>query len=234
MPIERKEIEDLGVGLTIDWIRFQVQGVAVLLLFALTWTLADSIFTSRRTTLTVALAVTTVLTIGYFVRRRRRRMADAARPREPHPSVPQLWSAYLQHTGSAPSTPMPHAWHFCDNKRDANECARLVLAGKKRATTPSLWYFETRRLALPKVGDLEIVTNWDGVAQCIIRTTAVDIVRFCDVTAEYAGVEGEGDGSLISWRAVHWGYYRRELRGTDHEPQEDMPLVCQRFEVVFP
>ena len=84
------------------------------------------------------------------------------------------------------------------------------------------------------MGDREIVTNWNGVAQCIIQTTAVDIVRFCDVTAEYARVEGEGDGLLVSWRAVHRGYYRRELLGTTYVPDEEMPLVCQRFDVRTP
>lgn len=147
-------------------------------------------------------------------------------------SVLQLWNAYLHASGGSLSTPVPPAWHFCDNEPDANECARLVLAGQKRATTPSLWYFESRRLALPEVGDLEIVTNWDGVAQCIIRTTAVDIVRFCDVTAEYAKIEGEGDGSLVSWKAVHWDYYRRERQGTSYVPDEEMPLVCQCFDVI--
>lgn len=234
MPIERTEIEDPVVSHTKDWIRFQVHGLVVLLMYWLAWMLADYMFTSRRTTMTVSLILTAAVTVGYFVWRRRRRLAEAARQPKLDPSVPVLWNAYLQQADGAPPTPMPLAWHFCDNEAEANECAGLVLAGRKRATTPSLKYFETRRLALPKVGDLEIVTDWDGVAQCIIRTTAVDIVRFCDVTAEYAALEGEGDGSLIYWRAVHWGYYRRELRDTDHEPQEDMPLVCQRFEVVFP
>lgn len=149
-------------------------------------------------------------------------------------SVLQLWNAYLQSSGGGRSAPVPAAWHFCDNERDADECVRLVLAGQKRATTPSFWYFESRGIAVPSVGDREIVTDWNGVAQCIIQTTAVDIVRFCDVTEAYAKLEGEGDGALDSWRAMHWAYYERELLGTKYVLREDMPLVCQRFEVVFP
>ena len=87
---------------------------------------------------------------------------------------------------------------------------------------------------MPAVGDLDIVTNWQGVAQCVIRTTKVDIVRFCDVTAEHAAAEGEGDGSLDFWRRVHWAYYHRELAGTTYRPAKDMPIVCQYFERVFP
>jgi hypothetical protein len=55
-----------------------------------------------------------------------------------------------------------------------------------------------------------------------------------DVTEEHAQLEGEGDGTLASWRATHWPYYHRELDGTRYTPAEDMPVVCQYFEVVFP
>lgn len=150
------------------------------------------------------------------------------------PSVPCLWAAYLTKSGQPDSKPVPAAWHFGDNEFDADTCASLVLAGRKRATAPSLWFFEVNGLALPSAGDLDIVTNWKGIAQCLIRTTDVQIVPFREVTAEHARLEGEGDGSLESWRTVHWAYYQRELSGTKYAPAENMPIVCQYFEVAFP
>jgi uncharacterized protein YhfF len=149
-------------------------------------------------------------------------------------SVSRMWADYLARSGTPPSTPLPHAWNFCDNERDADVCAALVLAGQKRATTPTLWFFESRGLSVPAVGDLDLVTDWRGIAQCIIRTTAVQVVPFRDVTAAYARLEGEGDGSLDEWRRVHWAYYRRELAPAGRAPAEDTPVVCQCFEVVFP
>lgn len=151
-----------------------------------------------------------------------------------HPSVTEMWTGYLAKSGKLPTAPPPPSWHFCDNEADANNCARLVLAGRKCATAPSLWFFESRGLKLPESGDLDIVTDFHGVAQCIIRTTAVSIVRFCDVTAEHATAEGEGDGSLDFWREVHWEYYQRELAGTKYVPTRDMPVVCQSFERIHP
>ena len=150
-----------------------------------------------------------------------------------HPSVLDLWTDYLRRSGEPSSIPIPDVWHFCDNERDADECAALVLDGRKRATSPSLWFLEHHGLALPSIGKLDIVTNWKSIAQCVIRTTAVHIVRFRDVTTDHARLEGEGDGSLDSWRTVHWAYYQRELAGTKYTPTEDMPIVCQTFEVVF-
>ena len=150
------------------------------------------------------------------------------------PSIPRLWSDYLARSGQSVSTPLPPAWHFCDNEFDADTCAGLVVAGRKRATAPSLWFFDLHGFVSPSVGNLDIVTNWRGIAQCIIRTTAVHIVRFRDVSSEHARLEGEGDNSLECWRAVHWAYYQRELNGTKYTPTEDMPIVCQYFEVTFP
>jgi uncharacterized protein YhfF len=144
-----------------------------------------------------------------------------------------MWEGYLALTRATLTAP-PEAWHFCDNETDANACAALVLAGRKRATAPSLWVFQAKSWPLPSVGTLNIVTDWCGVAQCIIRTTEVKIVRFRDITAAHAMAEGEGDGSLASWCATHWEYYQRELAGTGYEPTEDMPIVCHYFERVYP
>ncbi|MCW8833872.1 MAG: ASCH domain-containing protein [Colwellia sp.] len=125
------------------------------------------------------------------------------------------------------------SWHFCDNEIDANECATLVLNNIKMATSPSLWWYQVNEEPLPKVGDLNIVTNWNGEAQCIIETTSISIVPFNEITEEYAELEGEGDKSLAYWKQVHWQYYHRELENTPFTPSEDMPIVCERFKLVF-
>jgi uncharacterized protein YhfF len=129
---------------------------------------------------------------------------------------------------------MPAAWHFCDTKADANALVALVLRGVKRATSPSLWELEARRIPVPQVGTLNIVTDWDGLARCIIETTDVKIRPFHEVPASHAAREGEGDGSLAHWRRTHWAYYHRVLADTPYEPCRDMPVVCEHFRVVHP
>ena len=153
-----------------------------------------------------------------------------------HRTVTQLWADYLacQSPPSKAPIDLPPAWHFCDNETDANECARLVLPGIKRATSPSLWFFDSSGESLPVVGDLNIVTDWSGQAICIIRTTHVQILPLNQITASHAKIEGEGDGSLDWWRKAHWDYYHWELRGTGYQPQPDMPVVFQQFECIFP
>ncbi len=98
----------------------------------------------------------------------------------------------------------------------------------------SLAELEIQGDPIPSVGDLNIVTDWNGVAQCVIRTTHVAIVPLGDVTAEFAALEGEGDGSLAYWRRVHRAYYKRVLAGTEHAVTEALPIACESFEVIYP
>jgi len=152
-----------------------------------------------------------------------------------HPSVNALWRAYLRSIGETPATTDKAfaAWSFGDTEKLADDLLDLVLAGTKRATTPSVWELEARGEPMPQPGDLHIVTDSAGVAQCVLQTVQVAVTPFNEVDAAYAHLEGEGDRSLDYWRRTHWAYYERVLADTDYAPRPDMPVVCERFEVVF-
>ena len=125
------------------------------------------------------------------------------------------------------------AFHFCDNEKDANPCAELVLLKEKRATASSLWCYEISGEDIPKKGDINIVTDWNGKELCIIEVEKVEIMPFNEVSRDFAETEGEGDKSLEYWRKVHWEYYQRELSDSKYEPVEDMLIVCEYFRVIF-
>jgi|GEM_PF-132006 len=149
-------------------------------------------------------------------------------------SVRAMWSAYLGSLGEGPTTTGRTftAWHFGDNEQDARDLAALVKAGRKRATASAHWAYEAQE-PLPAVGDYSVIVDWQGEAQCIIQTTSVAIVPFKQVTARFARTEGEGDRSLGYWRRVHWASFTRELQAIGKCPTEEMPVVCETFEVVF-
>ena len=150
-------------------------------------------------------------------------------------SIERMWSAFL---ARRPDLVQPgdtfSAWHFCDNQADADELAALVLAGRKRATASSLWPYQIDGDPLPCAGDFDVITDWAGEAQCVIRTISVEVIPFDAVSAEFAAIEGEGDGSLDYWRQAHRVAFERELAGYGLAFADQMPVVCQRFEVVFP
>lgn len=104
----------------------------------------------------------------------------------------------------------------------------------KQATSESLWWFQTNNTRLPTVGDLAIVTYWDSQLKAIIKTTGVQIVKFKDVTADFAYTEGEGDRSLAYWEKVHWDHYTEEMRPYSKYPEPEMDIVYEYFETIWP
>jgi len=153
-----------------------------------------------------------------------------------HVSVKKMWDAYLNHIGDdTVNTDKSYtSWHFCNDEENCNELAELVKIGQKKATASAVRSYEFEGEELPKVGDHSIITNWEGEAQFIIKTSRIDIVPFREVTEEFAATEGEGDGSLEYWRDAHIYFFKEEFEEIGEEFTEDALTVCERFEVVFP
>lgn len=145
----------------------------------------------------------------------------------------RFWADFCATRADDPTPRFLEAFHFDDNEPSANALAALVLAGTKRASAGLLWAYEHANARLPTTGDLSIVTRFDGQPVCVIETGRVEIVPFADVSAEFAATEGEGDGSLAYWRRAHEAYFGRECQRIAREPSPRMPVVCERFEVVF-
>lgn len=152
--------------------------------------------------------------------------------KNPHSSVFELWSSFVFSNPKYKNTPIPESYYFCDNEKDANECAQLVVGGVKRATSTSMWWFETYIQPLPEIGNLAIVTDWSGIAKAIIETFKIDHTPFNKISSEYAEIEGEGDKSLAYWNKVHWDYYSREMKEKGQHPTEGMLLVCEQFRTI--
>jgi uncharacterized protein YhfF len=121
---------------------------------------------------------------------------------------------------------------YGDSPELSNDLLALIRAGRKRAGTGLMWAIEAEGQPLPQVGDIEIVIDHGGEPALVTRLTHVDIVRYADVTAEYAAIEGEGDGSLAFWRDAHWSYFTRECQRLGREPDEAMEVLCCVFELL--
>lgn len=127
----------------------------------------------------------------------------------------------------------PQAWAFGDNPRLAESLLRLVLAGVKTATASLLWEYEDAEEPVPAKGDLSIILDGSGEPRALIRTTSVDVVPFGEVAEEHAFLEGEDDRTLATWRQEHERFWLRNLpEGRELTP--GTPVVCERFEVLYP
>ena len=149
------------------------------------------------------------------------------------PAIQAFWAAFEASAGGRHLSRFYEAFHFGDSEALANELAELVLHGTKRATAGLVWSFEVAGKGLPKPGDLSIVTNWAHEPLCVIETTAVEVVPFQEVSAEFASIEGEGDASLEYWCAAHWSYFGRECGRIGKVPSVTMPVACERFNVIY-
>ena len=125
-------------------------------------------------------------------------------------------------------------WHFGDSAPLARNLADLVLHGPKRATSGLLWDAELDSTMMPVQGGYSLVTDHAGAPLLIIRTTRVEIRPYEEVDADFAAAEGEGDGSLQYWCDAHWAYFSRRCAVLGRTPSNDMPVVLERFALIYP
>ena len=156
------------------------------------------------------------------------------RPPQPAGALPPvaLLLAKLRAMGvDVPAGPV-RADGYGDSPELSAALLALIRAGRKRAGTSLLWAMEAEGEALPQVGQIEIVVDHLNEPALLTRITRVETVPFNQVTAEYAAIEGEGDGSLAYWREAHWAFFSRECQRAGREPTATMPVVCSVFEVL--
>lgn len=112
---------------------------------------------------------------------------------------------------------------FGDGPELADELLGLILEGRKRATCWSAG----EGLKGTRVGKRWVVEDGRGRPRLVLRTVELRQRRFDEVEADFAADEGEGDLSLSHWRRAHREYF---AKNGGFAP--DMPLWCERFEVV--
>ncbi len=127
----------------------------------------------------------------------------------------------------------PPAWAFGVSPEQADELLDLVLRGLKTATASSLWDYEYEGEELPQVGRLTIILDGDERPRALIQTTSVEIVPFDQVGQEHVVAEAEGDLSVAHWREVHEWFFRENL-SSPRGFQPNMPVVLERFAVIYP
>jgi uncharacterized protein YhfF len=153
----------------------------------------------------------------------------------PTAEVSAFWQDYLDTL--PPDAPQHQetylAESFGDNPALADELIALVLAGHKTATCSALWEWEADGDPLPHVGIKTVYLDGAGRPACIVETTEVRVLPMDQVDAAFAHDEGEGDQTWAYWHDAHWRYFSRVLPTIGHTPAHDMPLVCERFRVIY-
>jgi uncharacterized protein YhfF len=113
-------------------------------------------------------------------------------------------------------------WSFGDSPELADELLALVLLGRKTATC-----WAVAQMGPTVAGERSIILDGAGLPAALVETISCEAVRFCDVGADFAAAEGEGDLTLEHWRAAHQRYFTRQAVFA-----ADMLLWCERFKLL--
>ncbi len=122
------------------------------------------------------------------------------------------------------------AWSFGD---DPDKLAKLVLEGKKTATSSVYELYEYDNETPPKVGEYSVILDSASRAVCIVQNVDVKVVPFSEVDSEHAMCEGEGDGSIQYWRSVHEKCFGQWLEEAGKTFSQDTLVVLERFKLVY-
>jgi uncharacterized protein YhfF len=115
----------------------------------------------------------------------------------------------------------------------ADELGILITQGTKTATCSALWEWEAEGNSIPQKGSITIALDGHGEPLCIVETLEVTIRNYNEVDSDFARDEGEGNLSLNYWREAHKNFFSRTLLKIGKEFSEDIPLVCERFRVIY-
>ena len=147
-----------------------------------------------------------------------------------------FWQSYLSTLSEEDqkNTPGYIVDQFADTPEAATKVGKLVRDGVKTTTSSLAWGLEHISEPLPKVGDINLIVDGNGEPLCIIELTGVEIRPFNTVDEQFAFEYREGDRTLAFWLSDNWDFHSRWCLEIGCEPSETMPIVFQRFRVLYP
>ena len=152
------------------------------------------------------------------------------------PSVYHIWEDYIELHPEFKGDSIPPAEFFHNNRADANRLAALTRNGKKKASSGLYQLYQHYQVDLPKVGDKQIVTDFDGKAQAIIENKNVDTIPFNKISAAYAALDmGTPIEPLAKWKKAHWNFFKNFLDENESAGQlnAQMLIVCVTFDTLL-
>ena len=150
-------------------------------------------------------------------------------------SVYEMWNDYTQANSQFKNEKLPESWFFHNNEKDANRLGKLVLDGKKQAASGLYLWYKEANADLPKTGIKHIITDFSGKALAIIEIKNVDTIPFKKISKTYAEMDmGTTIKPLEKWKKAHWDFFATSLEESGQNPNEDMLVVCEWFETIWP
>lgn len=114
-----------------------------------------------------------------------------------------------------------------------NDLAYLIRDGIKTASASAFDLYPLSGELMPKTGDYSIILDGHDQPVCIIKEINVETHPLKEVSAQHAYNEGEGSRSLEEWRKDHLKFFQKEYQQYNLPFNDNIPIVCETFEVVY-
>ena len=118
-----------------------------------------------------------------------------------------------------------------DSPELADELGALIFQGIKTGICSPLWEWQAEEKPVLQIGLITIALDGRGEPLCIVETVEVTIRKYNEVDGDFA--HAKGDLSPEYWREAHRNFFSRTLHKIGKQFSEDMPLVCERFKVIY-
>ncbi|AVN60338.1 RNA-binding protein [Mesoplasma entomophilum] len=146
--------------------------------------------------------------------------------------IREYWEKFKLDTNADQDLNYKEDFCFGYDERTYKELLKLVLEGKKKATSSALFQYEKDNEEEPRVGDYAIVTDSLRNPKCIIKTTNVRYIKFNEMNYDICKLEGE-DENLESWKEEHRTFFTSVFKRYNLNFTEDMDILFEEFEVVY-
>jgi uncharacterized protein YhfF len=153
-------------------------------------------------------------------------------PRTTDDAVRAFWNRCQFEMSSPAAEDSFRVRHFGQDARVADLLVNLIATGEKTGTFTSPWIFAGDPDEEPVLGGYTVVTDFFANPKLLLRTTAVNTMRFDEISEAETLVDGPAVRTLDVWRRVHWAYFERKLAKLNRIPSPDMPVTVEEFEVV--
>ena len=78
-----------------------------------------------------------------------------------------------------------------------------------------------------------ILISFDGKPAQLVRLTDIEEVPFGEVTEDHTAIDGTPVRSLDIWKPMHTQYWNALLSPWSMTVSEDMPVLIEKFEVLY-
>ncbi|ETY75468.1 ASCH domain-containing protein [Lactiplantibacillus fabifermentans] len=151
----------------------------------------------------------------------------------PAQSAEQLWKAYNETTDTNGASYQTRWFGEQNNPAEVQAFADAILAGTKTATTTPLDTYTAEQVAIPQVGDYNVLLDGNMKPAAVLKTVVSELIPFYRISGEHAYHEGDGDRSIGDWRKRKTEEFTPVLEEHGQNLSPDTPMVSEVFEVVY-